>query len=247
MRILFIGLLLAGMTVTAFAARERRLTYTSGDEKVHARLFVPAGKGPFPALVVVHQWWGLNDWIRQQASRLADQGYVTLAVDLYGGKVTSDLEEAKKLISTLSDDRSVRNLRAAFAALAARRDVDSSRMGAIGWSMGGRLALLLAAAEPKLKAVVDNYGHPLDEPAAISEIKAATLVLYGGQDRYTSEAEVRRFEERMNASGNKVEVVIYPEAGHDFDYPRNKLRFRPADAADSWNRTLAFLQAELKR
>jgi carboxymethylenebutenolidase len=77
------------LAVSSFAADGKSVSYKSGDETVRGVLYTPAGKGPFPALIVIHEWWGLNDWVKDQASKLSDQGYVTLAVDLYRGKVAT--------------------------------------------------------------------------------------------------------------------------------------------------------------
>lgn len=89
MKILLLLSLIFLFAGTAFAAESRNVSYKSGDETVNAVMYTPQGKGPFPALVVIHEWWGLNDWVKEQASKLADQGYVTLAIDLYRGKVAT--------------------------------------------------------------------------------------------------------------------------------------------------------------
>src|SRR5512138_3404962 len=108
--LLCVVVLLAG---GALAATGKQVSYPSGDETVQGMLYTPQGKGPFPALVVIQEWWGLNDWIKEQASKLADQGYVTLAVDLYRGKVASTPDEAHELSRGLPQDRALRDLRAA--------------------------------------------------------------------------------------------------------------------------------------
>src|ERR1700750_1571147 len=99
--VLFLALALA---TTAFAAEGRKVTYKSGDDTVSGILYEPAGKGPFPAIVVIHEWWGLNDWVMEQASKLADQGYVTLALDLYRGKVATTSDEAHELMRGVPED-----------------------------------------------------------------------------------------------------------------------------------------------
>jgi carboxymethylenebutenolidase len=91
--------------LSSLAATPREITYRSGGESVHGILYTPRGKGPFPALIVIHEWWGLNDWVKEQASKLADQGYVALAVDLYRGRLASDSEEAHELMRGVPDDR----------------------------------------------------------------------------------------------------------------------------------------------
>jgi carboxymethylenebutenolidase len=112
------------------------ITFTSGKDEVKAFLAVPEGKGPFPAIVVIQEWWGLNDWIKDQARRLAAQGYVCLAPDLYRGKVATEPGTARKLMMGLPQDRAKRDLKAAVDTLARRSDVNKDRIGAIGWCMG---------------------------------------------------------------------------------------------------------------
>lgn len=99
---------------TAFSADSKDVTYKSGDENVHATIYIPSGKGPFPALIVVHEWWGLNDWVKEQASKLSDQGYVALAVDLYRGKVATTPDQAHEIMRGVPEDRAKRDLHAAF-------------------------------------------------------------------------------------------------------------------------------------
>ena len=98
----------------AFSAQSKTVSYKSGEETVQGELFTPGGRGPFPALVVIHEWWGLNDWVKQQAGKLSDEGYVTLAIDLYRGKVASTPEEAHEIMRGVPEDRARRDLRAAF-------------------------------------------------------------------------------------------------------------------------------------
>src|SRR5277367_6071625 len=143
---LWIVLLL--LAASAFAADGKSVTYNSGDETVQGVLYTPAGKGPFPALVVVHEWWGLNDWVKDQASKLSDEGYVTLAVDLYRGKVATTPDMAHEIMRGVPEDRAKRDLHAAFEFLQSQPKVKKDRIGAIGWCMGGGYALDVALQEP---------------------------------------------------------------------------------------------------
>ncbi len=239
------ALLLLASTV-AFAASGKDVSYQSGDETVHAMLFTPAGKGPFPGIIVVHEWWGLNDWVKEQAGKLADLGYVALAIDLYRGKVAKDPEEAHELMRGVPADRADRDLRAAFGFLKAQNNVKPDRIGGIGWCMGGGYALDLALAEPRLAADVINYGHLATDSAALGRIQAPILGLFGGQDRGITPDDVHKFEAQMKQLNKKVEIVIYPDAGHAFENPNNKEGYRAHDAADAWQRTVKFLADNLK-
>ncbi len=235
------------LTVSAFAATPKDITYKSGTETVHGIVYTPEGKGPFPALIVVHEWWGLNDWVKDQASKLADQGYVTLAVDLYRGKVATTPEEAHEIMRGVPQDRANRDLSAAFDYLASRADVKKNRIGAIGWCMGGGYALDVALLEPTLAADVINYGHLATDPEALKKINAPILGLFGAQDRGISPDDVHKFGEMLEKLGKKVDVTIYPDAGHGFENPNNKDGYREADAADAWKKTVAFLESTLKK
>src|SRR6478736_2524424 len=114
--------------ISTFAATGKPVSYKSGDETVQGMLYTPSGKGPFPGIIVIHEWWGLNDWVKEQASKLADQGYEALAVDLYRGKVATTPDEAHELMRGVPDDRGIRDLEAAFAYLAARPDVRANKI-----------------------------------------------------------------------------------------------------------------------
>ena len=133
---------------TAFSATAKDVTYKSGDETVKGVLYIPEGKGPFPALVAIHEWWGLNDWVKEQASKLADQGYVTLAIDLYRGNVATTPEQAHEIMRGVPEDRATRDLLAASAYLRSLKQVDPARVGSIGWCMGGGYSLDLAIHDP---------------------------------------------------------------------------------------------------
>ena len=233
--------------ICAFAATPKEVTYKSGDETVKGAVYTPEGKGPFPALIVIHEWWGLNDWVKEQASKLADQGYVTLAVDLYRGKVATTPEEAHEIMRGVPEDRAKRDLSAAFDYLASRPNVKKSKIGAIGWCMGGGYSLDVALQEPTLAADVINYGHLATDPAALKKINAPILGLFGAQDRGITPDDVHKFEQQLKEFGKKIDVTIYPDAGHAFENPNNTGGYREKDAADAWSKTIAFLESTLKK
>ena len=220
--------------------------YKSGDETVEGYLALPDSAGRHPALVVVHEWWGLNDWVKEQARKFAEDGYVALAVDLYRGKVATDSETAHELSRGLPSDRAVRDMRAAFDYLAARPDVDKSKIGSVGWCMGGGYSLALALNEPRLAACVINYGHLVTEPSAIAKISAPILGNFGGQDRGITPDDVHAFEKAAEDAGKSIDVKIYPDAGHAFENPNNKGGYRAQDAADAWKRMIDFFNQTLK-
>jgi carboxymethylenebutenolidase len=234
-------------SLPSLAVTSKDVTYKSGTETVHGILYTPDGKGPFPGIVVIHEWWGLNDWVKEQAAKLAGEGYAALAIDLYRGKVGTTPEEAHEIMRGVPEDRAKRDLEAAYQFLSAQPNVKKDRIGAIGWCMGGGYALDLALEEPKLAVDVINYGAPSTDAAAISKINAPILGLYGALDRGISPADVKQFGETLDRLGKKADFTIYPDAGHAFENPNNKDGYRPADAADAWSKTVDFLARTLKK
>jgi len=246
MKISSLALVLA-LSLSAFAADGKSVSYKSGDETISGMIYTPAGTGPFPALIVIHEFWGLNDWVKEQASKFANEGYVALAVDLYRGKVADTPDLAHELMRGVPQDRAIRDLKAAFDFLAAQPNVKKDRIGSIGWCMGGGYSLDVAITEPHLAADVVNYGHLATEIADLEKIQAPILGLFGGQDRGIPPDDVKKFQQAIEKLGKKVAVKIYPDAGHAFENPNNKQGYRADDAADAWQRTVAFLAANLKR
>lgn len=196
--------------------------------------------------MVIHEFWGLRGWVKEQASKLAGQGYVTLAIDLYRGKVATTPEEAHELMRGVPEDRAAQDLRAAVAFLKSQPNVKKTRIGAIGWCMGGGYALDVALQEPTLAADVINYGHLATTQESMRKIRCPILGIFGGKDQGISVDDVEKFEQGLKAMGKRVEIHIYPEAGHGFENPVNA-SFRPDDAADAWQHTVAFLAGTLKK
>jgi len=245
MKALLISVVVFALTTSTFAAEGKPVSYKSGDETVNGILYTPQGKGPFPALVVIHEWWGLNDWVKEQASKLADQGYVALAIDLYRGKVATTSDEAHQIMRGVPSDRANRDLLAAGAYLRSLTNVNPTLVGDIGWCMGGGYALDLAIADPKLKVAVINYGHLATDDASLKKINAAILGIFGGQDKGITPADVNKFESQLKALGKTVEIHSFPNAGHAFQNP-NDQRYRADDAAEAWKLTVAFLAKYLR-
>ena len=231
----------------SFAADSKTVSYKSGDETVQAVLYTPAGKGPFPAIIVIHEWWGLNDWVKDEAGKLAGEGYVALAIDLYRGKVATTPEMAHEIMRGVPEDRAKRDLHAAFEFLQSQPDVKKDRIGAIGWCMGGGYSLDVALQEPTLAADVINYGHLATDADALKKINAPILGLFGGQDHGITPDDVHKFEAAMKQLGKKIDVKIYDDAGHAFENSTRKDSYRPDDAADAWKRTVSFLAEALKK
>jgi carboxymethylenebutenolidase len=214
------------------------VAFRNGDEKISGMLALPGGARRHPAIIAIHEWWGLTDWVKGQATRLAANGCVVLAVDLYRGKVAANRSQARKLKSALPAKRAIQDLKAAFHYLAACPDVDGKRIGSIGWSMGGGFALQLAIHEPQLSACVVNYGTLPTNPVDLKRIKAPVLGNFGALDRGIPPAEARTFERVMKGLNKSVDIKIYIGAGHAFQNPDNQRDYRPEASADSWRRIL---------
>jgi carboxymethylenebutenolidase len=232
--------------VTPQPVKGETVEYKSGNDTVSGYFALPGSPGQHPALVVIHEWWGLNDWVKEEALKLAGQGYVVLAADLYRGKVAYDPELAHELSRGMPQDRAVRDLKAAFDYLAARPEVNPNKIGSIGWCMGGGLSLQLAIHEPRLAACVVNYGALPTDPQEIQKIHAPVLGNFGGDDRGIPPSAVETFQKAMQAANKTIDVKIYPGAGHAFENPNNKLGYREADAQDAWARVLAFFNRTIK-
>jgi carboxymethylenebutenolidase len=242
-----LGLGLAGLTLTAaVAAAGTMVSYPSGSETVSSYLATPEGAGKKPAIVVIHEWWGLNDFVRGKADAFAKQGYVALAVDLYRGKVATDADVAHQLMRGMPDDRALRDMKAAVSYLRTRPDVDVAKIASVGWCMGGGLSLDLAVAEPTLSGAVIYYGHLMTDPATIAALKVPLLGNFGGQDQGIPPESVKEFEAAAKKDGKSVDFKIYPDAGHGFASSRDPGTFKAEDAKDANARADAFLAKVLK-
>ena len=242
-------LTIACLVVCAAASAEEKagmVSYASGSETVSGYLSAPAGTGKKPAIVVIQEWWGLNDFIKRKAEGFAGKGYVALAPDLYRGKVTDDPDTAHQLMRGMPEDRAMRDLQAAVAYLRSRPDVDGKRIAAIGWCMGGGYSLKLALAEPDLAGVVLNYGSLVTDDAKIAGLKPPLLGNFGGKDQGISPENVQEFERKAKALSKPVDFKIYPEAGHGFASSKDPKVYRAEDARDADARADAFLARVLK-
>ncbi|MGE5276927.1 MAG: dienelactone hydrolase family protein [Acidobacteriota bacterium] len=231
----------------AFAASPGKMvSYPSGSETVSGYLAVPEGSGKKPAIVVIQEWWGVNDFVKQKVDHFAAEGYVALAPDLYRGKVATDADQAHQLMRGLPEDQALRDMKAAVASLRARPDVDPARIASIGWCMGGGYSLALAFAEPTLAGAVVYYGRLVTDQTVIAGLKVPLLGNFGGRDQGISPDSVRAFADRARASGKSVDFKIYPDAGHAFASSRDPKVFRAEDAKDADARAEAFLAKVLK-
>lgn len=224
-----------------------RLPYAEVDDDLVYGYFVfPADMvKPRPAIVVIHEWWGLNDNVRATADRLAGEGYIVLAVDLFGGRTADDPELARQLmLSVVEDpDAASENIRQAYEFLSVT--AGAPRVGSIGWCFGGGWSLNAAMLLPdKLDAVVIYYGQVTDDEDKLRPIDAPILGLFAAEDRGITVDSVQSFEAALKRLRKNHEIHIYPDVGHAFANPTGN-RYNAVAAEDAWNRTLEFLGQNL--
>lgn len=212
-------------------------------EQKHYLALPKVGKAPFPAIVIIHEWWGLNDHIKHWADRMAEQGYAALAVDLYGGVVAKNADEAQAAMKQVDAVVAVATLRAAFAFLGTDARVLAQKRACLGWCFGGAMSLRLAIAEPKLDACVLYYGRLVEDEAELAKVQAPVLGVFGTRDRSIPEAKVAAFAATMTKLKKDVKVVRY-DAEHAFANPSGA-RYDQKNAAAAWAEVKAFLQARL--
>jgi carboxymethylenebutenolidase len=204
----------------------------------------------FPAVVMIHEWWGLNQNIKDMAETLAKEGYVVLAVDLYNGQVANTPDTAQNLVSRVRDNpsESINNLQHAVKYLASLENVNSSKIASLGWCFGGGQSLQLALnTEPEypLAATVIYYGNLVSDQESLSKIKWPVLGIFGDQDQSISVESVKQFEDTLNANGITNEIYIYKGVGHAFANPSGD-NYAPKETQDAWEKTLSFLKKYLK-
>lgn len=244
--ILCAGFFAAVPAVRAAGPQTQTIEFPSGKETASGFLAVPEKPGRYAAVIVIHEWWGLNDWAKEQTVKISEQGFVALAVDLYRGKVAADPGEAHELSRGLPSDRAIRDLMAAYDYLGTRKDVTPYHIGAVGWCMGGGYALQLAIHQPRLAALVVNYGALPTDPNDLQQIRAPVLGNFGADDKGITPSDVQAFEKTMKNLNGRVDLKIYDGAGHAFENPNNQSGYRPEAAEDAWKRTVAFLNNFLK-
>jgi carboxymethylenebutenolidase len=209
-------------------------------------LAMPKKEGNYPAVVMIHEWWGLNDNIKEMARSLAAEGYVVLAVDLYNGKVGKNSTEAGQLASQVrgSPAEAISNMKAAVLYLKGLDNVDESKIASMGWCFGGHMSLQLALNE-KLAATVIYYGSLETNATKLSVIKWPVLGIFGEKDTSIPVDTVMKFEAALNELGIKNEIHVYPNVGHAFANPSG-MNYAPNETKDAWKKTVEFLDRNLK-
>ncbi len=203
---------------------------------------------PMPAVIMIHEWWGLNEHIKNQADILAKEGYVVLAVDLYRGEVAADSNRAMELTSSVRNNSAsaIDNLQSAVNYVKSLEMVDGSRIASLGWCFGGDWSLQLAlnSSENPLAATIVYYGRPVTDTASLSSISWPILGIFGDQDQAIPVESVKQFTSALNASGVTNEIYLYEGVGHAFANPSGD-NYAPKETADAWQKTIGFLRTYL--
>jgi carboxymethylenebutenolidase len=206
--------------------------------------------GTGPGVVVIQEWWGLNPQMKRTADRLAAEGFVALAPDLYHGVIAEhdEMDKAGKLMNELPADRAARDMEGAIDCLLDNEAVVGDKVGVVGFCMGGMLALLISALQGnKVGACVPYYGAPLGESAPDwTGLTAAVQGHFAENDTFFPPAATKPLEEELRAMGKDVTFHFYSGTGHAFANEENALGTHDGDAAaEAWSRTIAFLHAKL--
>ena len=201
-----------------------------------------------PAVIMIHEWFGLNEHIKSQADLLANEGYAVLAVDLYRGEVATDSDRARELASSVRSNSAsaIDNLQSAVSYLKSLEIVDDSKVASLGWCFGGDWSLQLAlnSSENPLAATIVYYGRPVTDTASLSSISWPILGIFGDQDQAIPVESVKQFASALNASSITNEIYLYENVGHAFANPSGD-SYASKETADAWQKTIGFLRTHL--
>jgi len=227
--------------------RGEDLAYFDADEATVGYIVAPEGDGPFPAVVLIHEWNGLVDRVRQVADALADEGYVALAADMYSGEIGTNREENVALMqkAQADPDRVIANLNAAVSYLRSRSDV-TGKVAAMGWCFGGGVALSYALGGERHEGTAIFYGSLIEDPDVLASIDHPVYGTFAELDGGIPPDQVNRFAEALRAAGVENDIHIYDDVNHGFWlWVDRDPETTAAPAADAWSRLKAYLQRVL--
>ena len=221
----------------------KMVDFPSNGSTTQGYLATPAsGKGP--GVLVIQEWWGLVPHIKRVADRFANEGFTALAPDMYHGKTADEPDGAGKLFMALNIAQAEKDLRGAAKYLAGQSS--TARLGAVGFCMGGQLALFAGTVNPNVGAVVDFYGiHPNVKPD-YSKLSGPVLGLFAEKDAFVTPQTAREVDAAIKKAGKSSEIHIYPNVDHAFFNDDNKAAYNKESADDAWRRTISFFRQHLK-
>ncbi|MCC7542573.1 MAG: dienelactone hydrolase family protein [Deltaproteobacteria bacterium] len=219
------------------------LTVSAGEPPVRCELAIPPGDGRTPALIVVHEWWGLNDDIRAQTERFAGTGFLALAVDLYAGRSTSDAAQAMELSTVMKTADAMRVVAAAAARLREHPRCNG-KVGITGFCLGGAMSIAAACTVDGIDAAVPFYGIPRDEFSDFARTTTPISAHYGTRDPIVSSTRAEGLATRAAEAGRRFDLHLY-DAGHAFMRAADPSCYDAAAATLAWDRAVAFLRETL--
>jgi carboxymethylenebutenolidase len=222
----------------------REIDFAHGSERLRGYLALPP-RGSGPGVLVLQEWWGLVDHIRDVCDRLARAGFVALAPDLYRGATTSDPDAAGRLMMDLEIPRAAADLEAAAARLLGESAVAGGTVGVVGFCMGGQLALLAGTRSPRIGAVVDCYGIHPNVKLDLAGLAAPVLGIFAERDAFVPPAAARKLEAELRTAGKRADFTIFPGVDHAFLNDTRADVYDAAAAERAWGMIVSFLRAEL--
>jgi len=212
-------------------------------EDTQGFLAKPSDDGTYPGVILIHEWWGLNDNIKDMARSLASNGYVVLAADLYAGQVATTSDGARQLVTTFDSEKGISNLKAATEFL--KQNHGAEKIATIGWCFGGTQSMNFALSRNPIDATVIYYGQPVTNTTELSKISWPVLGIFGELDQGIPVEKVNDFESALIQLGIENEIVIYPGVDHAFANPSGA-NYAPDETKDAWQKTVLFLEKHLK-
>jgi carboxymethylenebutenolidase len=228
---------------------ESMVQYPGEGITMSAYIAAPQTKEKRPAVIVIQEWWGLNHHIKDVAQRLAKEGYVAMAPDLYsrlGHKITTDPNEAGRLMNTLQQSDGLQDINATVRYLQALPSVDGDRIGIVGFCMGGSYALMAPCVNSVFKAAVPFYGQVPNPDTPLQTLACPILYIYGEDDGWITRADVQRLGSALKKYHKSGEIKTYPGAPHAFFNDTRKDVYKAAEAQDAWRHATAFFNRHLR-
>jgi len=218
---------------------------TTNGESAQGFLAHPQGDGPFPGVIVVQEWWGLEDHIKDVAQRFAAEGFAAFAPDLYHGEVAAEPDQAQKLMMALDMNRAAKELIAAAEHLSGQPIIAGRGIGATGFCMGGGLALTLACNSPHIKAAAPFYGinpMPVDK---VKDLNGPVLAIYAENDDFAGDSVRNDLEAALKLHGKQFEIKTYPGTHHAFFNDTRPDVYAKDAATDAWQKVLTLFRENL--
>lgn len=226
--------------------RSEMTEFRTNGSKTAGYLARPEGDGPFPGVIVIQEWWGLNDNIKDIAGRFAREGFVAFAPDLYHGDMTTEPDEAMKMMMALDIPRASHELVKAAEYLAGQPFVKSTGLGAIGFCMGGGLAFTLATDSPLIKAVAPFYGAAPDPIDKVQNLQGPAFIVYAENDAWFGQDVRDKVQQALTEHNKPHEIKVYPGTHHAFfNDTHTDGTHDPAASADAWQKVIELFRANL--